>query len=97
LGIPPAAIRAELSKRRLPPDLIDLQPTHQLPADLQTQPVMVEFTEVCAPQPNTPPPLLLSAHSLLPLVLPSFIADTLTSLPSWRIQLPASFSMATLS
>jgi hypothetical protein len=46
MGIPSTAIRAELVKRRMPPDLIDRDPQQELPSDLRTQPVMVEFTEV---------------------------------------------------
>jgi hypothetical protein len=46
LGIPPPAIKAELAKRRLPPDLLDRDPHLELPAELSTQPVMVEFTEM---------------------------------------------------
>jgi hypothetical protein len=50
MGIPPPAIKAELRRRRLPPELLDCDPQHELPADLRMQPVIVEFTEVYAPE-----------------------------------------------
>jgi hypothetical protein len=55
MGIPPAAIKAELLRRRLPPDLLDRDLEQELPEDLRAQPVMVEFTEVYAPIPALVP------------------------------------------
>jgi hypothetical protein len=46
MGISPPAIRAELVKRRIPPELIDRDPQEELPTELRTQPIIVEFTEV---------------------------------------------------
>eukprot|EP00455_Lapot_gusevi_P040657 TRINITY_DN4619_c0_g1_i1.p1 TRINITY_DN4619_c0_g1~~TRINITY_DN4619_c0_g1_i1.p1 ORF type:complete len:340 (-),score=64.18 TRINITY_DN4619_c0_g1_i1:123-1142(-) len=46
VGIPAPAVRAELAKRGLDPELVNLAPDAELPADLQTQPVALEFTEI---------------------------------------------------
>ncbi len=65
MGIPPPAIKAELIRRRLPPDLLDCDLEQELPADLRAQPVMVEFTEVYAP-------ISLASYKPLTSLLPPF-------------------------
>ncbi|KAJ3032393.1 hypothetical protein HDV00_007576 [Rhizophlyctis rosea] len=46
VGMPVAAVEADLVRRGLDPSLLKLEPTAELPAALQQHPVMLEFTEL---------------------------------------------------
>ncbi len=43
MGVPLAAVHAEMKKRDLDPSLLELDAAHPLPLHLQVHPVMLEF------------------------------------------------------
>ena len=51
MGVPLAAVHAEMKKRDLDPSLLELDAAHPLPLHLQVHPVMLEFTEVYLDEP----------------------------------------------